>query len=909
LALTGEEIRRRLIEFAEHWSLYDGSERAEAQTYLNQLFECYGTNRRDVATFEQPQQGGFVDLLWRRTCIFEMKRPSEAERLSSHRVQAFEYWRRAADSERNVPAPKYLVICAFSRMEIWQPGEYPQAPRLEVELIELPDRYEALLFLAGREPVFTGGHEAITRDAVSKLTGLYHRLRERRAADPEVLRDFTLQSVWAMFAEDLGMLEAQLFTRLIDRLLEDRQRSSVDDLGQLFTYLNTEQGGPDHGLYASVRYVNGGLFRRPAHVHLEAEELVLLREACESDWTRVQPSIFGSLMEGGLGHDMQWALAAHYTHEADIKKVIGPSIVEPWRERIGNIETHRDARAAQDELMRFVVLDPACGSGNFLYLAYRELRRIERDLHRREVALRRAAGTGAQAGLSLFFPLSNVRGVEINGFAVAVARVTLWMGHKLAVDELELDERTLPLADLSGIQQGDALRVPWPRADAIVGNPPFHGDRNLRGLLGDDYVEWLKREFDVGIKDYCVYWFRKTHDHLEDGKRAGLVGTNSITQNRARGPSIGYVLEKGGTITNAVSSQDWPGEANVDVSIVNWRKGQEPNGPAELDGVAIEEPIAASLRPWSLAVERAGRLAANEGYAFYGPIPGGAGFVLDIEEAEELLGRHGDNWRTIVRPYLVGDDVLNQPDHGPSRFIIDFGFRSLEEASAFAEALQIVRERVKPQRDRVRRRTYRENWWRFSEPIREMREALDGLPRYIAGPAQGKRILFTWVDPWTCPSNLTTVFAFDDYYAMGILSSGIHRAWAIAQASTLEDRTRYTTTSTFDTFPWPAPDAGTAASIADSALALVELRDQLCLEHELGLTDLYNRLDEGGFRSLAEAHHNLDRAVAAAYEWPPTTATDEDEVNRRLLGLNEAIISEARTYRGPAGAVSANPSG
>ncbi len=166
----------------------------------------------------------------------------------------------------------------------------------------------------------------------------------------------------------------------------------------------------------------------------------------------MQPSIFGSLLEGGLGHDQQWRLGAHYTHEADIQKVVQPTIVGPWRERIENLGSHREAVAAQGDMLNYVVLDPACGSGNFLYVAYRELRRLEQRLQEREVELRRREGLRDQGSLSLHFPLSNVRGIEIDGFAVALARVTLWMGHKLAVDELGLSESTLPLGDLSGIQ-------------------------------------------------------------------------------------------------------------------------------------------------------------------------------------------------------------------------------------------------------------------------------------------------------------------------------------------------------------------------------------------------------------------------------------------------------------------------
>lgn len=893
MALSGEEIRARLAAFAAHWSVYEGSERSEAQTFLNELFSCYGQKRADVAHFEYSQAGRFLDLIWPRVCLIEMKAPTEASRLEKHRDQAFKYWLEAADEEKGVPAPEYVVICAFRRLEIWEPGRFPKQPRVQLDLIDLPDQYDALLFLAGREPVFAGGQAALTREAVVHITDLYDQLKERRAAELDVLRDFILQSVWCLFAEDLGQIPEHRFTRIVDELLANPQRSSTDALYGLFTWLNDPAPErPQHGEYAGTPYADGGLFDNPARVHLKISELEHLRAASEFNWRQVEPAIFGSLLEGGLGHDKQWALGAHYTHEADIRKVVQPTIVEPWQKRIENLSTHAEAVAAQNDLLNYIVLDPACGSGNFLYVAYRELRRLEKRLRGREQELRKRAGLKEQGALSLHFPLTNIRGIEIDGFAVALARVTLWMGHKLAVDELDLPESTLPLAGLSGIQVGDALKLEWPRADAIIGNPPFHGDRNLRGILGAEYVEWLKRQFNVGVKDYCVYWFRKAHDQLGAGGRGGLVGTNSISQNRARGPSLDYILGAGGVITAAVSKQAWPGEAVVNVSIVNWiKEPRQPLAQAVLDGAEVDV-VSASLRPEPVAPDPV-VLVQNRGRCFYGPIPGASGFVLTTAEAALLLEDDSVPYADVVRPYLIGRDIATDPKQQPSRYIIDFGFRSLEEAMAYPAALEIVRTRVRPQKEQVRRETYRRSWWRFSEPILEMRRAVASLPRYIAGNTQGKRLLYCWVDPWTCPSNLTTVFAFANDLAFGVLMSRAHVEWARRQSSTLRLDIRYTPSTVFETFPWPT---GVCDEIARIGRQLIMRRGEICVEQNIGLTKLYNQMDDGAWADLRKLHIELDEAVAAAYGWPANVAHAPDESNRRLLALNRAIAAGEVEY-------------
>jgi hypothetical protein len=350
------------------------------------------------------------------------------------------------------------------------------------------------------------------------------------------------------------------------------------------------------------------------------------------------------------------------------------------------------------------------------------------------------------------------------------------MGQRQMMDRFGAAEPVLPLVDLSGIQAGDALEMLWPVTDCIVGNPPFLGASHVRAARGAAYIERLKTTFKVGVKDYCVYWFRKAHDHLGADQRAGLVGTNSISQNLGRSASLDYIISNGGVITDAVSTQKWSGEAKVHVSLVNWIK-KPSTAPAlcVLDGQVVAG-ITAELRTPERSTGSAHRLPANFGKAFEGPSPKASGFVIGAEEAARLLALPGAAYADVVRPYLGSADVARDVRQAASRWAIDFGVLSLEAAMKYPAALAIVRERVKPERE-GNKEPYVGNWWQFNRPRAELRRALAGLDRYIAMGAHGKRLLFVWQDPWTLASNATKVFAFDDDYAMGVLSSRTHAVW------------------------------------------------------------------------------------------------------------------------------------
>jgi len=262
-------------------------------------------------------------------------------------------------------------------------------------------------------------------------------------------------------------------------------------------------------------------------------ELDLLAQAAEHDWSKVDPTIFGSLMEGVIGRERRWELGAHYTHEADILKIIGPTIVRPWQRRIDTVTTPAAARELLDELTSFVVLDPACGCGNFLYIAYRELRSLEHQLKQRITDLAASTGQPLPPKPWPYVPLTNLCGIDIEPVAVLIARITLWMGHRQMIDRYGEAENPLPLISLAGITIADAVFTPWPTSDCVVGNPPFLGDRLIRHAHGGDYVEKLKKTFEVGVVDYSAYWFRRAEAHLAAGQRGGLVSTNTLARKQA----------------------------------------------------------------------------------------------------------------------------------------------------------------------------------------------------------------------------------------------------------------------------------------------------------------------------------------------------------------------------------------
>lgn len=431
-----------------------GDEKGEAHLFLDRLFQAFGHLglKEAGATLEHRVKnttGGtsFADLVWKPTVLIEMKK--SGTNLQRHYRQAFDYWVRLVPNR-----PRYVVLCNFDQFLIYDFNAQMDSPVDEVRLQDLPDRYGPLSFLFAvyEKPVFGNDQQAVTREAANLLALCFNSLIKHKVPRSKA-QSFILQMLVALFAEDIGLLKKYMVTQILEECREPRD--SYDLLGGLFNEMNTP-GIATGGRFKGVEYFNGGLFSQPARLELDEIEIHYLREASKADWSKVSPEIFGALFEHSLEKEERHAYGAHFTSPADIMKIVGPTIVTPWHEQIERAKSLKRLDELRNRMLTYTVLDPACGSGNFLYIAYRELKRLEFRLNERitEMSARQTKG---QTALGLV-TANQFFGMDINAFAVELAKVTMVIARKLAIDELHINEHPLPLDNLDrNFVAGDAL--------------------------------------------------------------------------------------------------------------------------------------------------------------------------------------------------------------------------------------------------------------------------------------------------------------------------------------------------------------------------------------------------------------------------------------------------------------------
>ena len=755
----------------------------------------------------------------------------------------------------------------------------------------------------------------VTKETANVFADIAASMRERGVDSLEVAR-FLNRLVFCFFAQDVGLLPDRVLSGLCEGF--NREPDEFDAaLRDLFHNMDT---GGRFGIQR-IRSFNGDLFKNPDTVLMTEVELEKLVEATLPNWAHIDPSIFGTLFERVVDPRKQDLIGAEYTNEADILTVINPVVMNPlraeWQELQGKVSALmlldglRDEEKAsrllsefQSRLSSLTVLDPACGSGNFLYVALRQLRNLEKEI----------LGLAAEYGFANFQPQVSPEqflGIERDAYASELARTSLWIGHLQWSIENGFPYNQDPiLGELNTIERRDAimerdeagvyLEPEWPAVDYIVGNPPFLGHVPFREQLGDEYADSVYELYGDRIpnsSDLCCYWFEKARAQIEVGncRRAGLLATQAIRFQSNR-PVLARI-KRSGDIFHVVSDQQWrsndPDAASVHISIICFDDGSESF--RVLDGIRTSNINADLTRGPDLTLAKP--LPENRNLSFQG-----VGKVGDFDITQEIAlnmmaepNPHGKPNSDVIRRWINGIDIARRPR---DVWIIDFGVDMPESEAALYEApFEYVKEKVKPVRINNAMRWRAENWWLHGYPATTMRSSLRPLERYIGTPKVSKHRFFVWLTKDMLPSNLVVAMARDDDYMLGILSSSIHELWSRHVGSQLresESGGTYTPTTCFETFPFPEPDEDQHTVIATAANELNQLRENWLnpkdmlgepalnadqLRHRT-LTNLYNDYPSW----LANAHARLDTAVADAYGWS-VDLTDE-QILDRLLALN-----------------------
>ncbi len=884
MPLSWNEIRRRAVAFSHEFK--DARrENAETHTFYNDFFNVFGISRRRVASFEEPvkmlgAKRGRIDLFWKGTLIVEQK--SAGRDLARAKTQALDYFPNLTEDE----LPQFILVSDFQTFEL---HDLDGGTSFAFKLSELPNNIEHFAFIAGYKRREFKDQDPVNIKASVIMGGIHDALKSNGyvGADLEL---FLVRLLFCLFADDTGIFEKGIFTSFV----EDRTRPDGSDLGGqlalLFQTLNQDTAKRPKNLdedVAAFPYVNGDLFRR--HLPLASFDSVMrnaLLKACYFDWSEISPAVFGALFQHVMDtedKDKRRGIGAHYTTERAIMKVIRPLFLDALRDELEHAKTSKPKlRVLHDKLAGLRFLDPACGCGNFLIIAYRELRLLEIDLLKLLHPKRDQLQLGDLTRLSRV-NVDQFYGIEIEEFPARIAEVALWlvdhqMNNRLSSEFGHLYVR-IPLTTSPHIINANALKADWSglvkAADLsyILGNPPFIGHQYRSDPQVDDHTLVWGTKGRFGRLDYVSCWYRKALDYIRDNPaiQVAFVSTNSITQGEQASILWSYMFQNGAHIAFAHRTFQWAsdarGKAAVHCVIIGFGlrestrrrlfeyddiKGDphEVEKVSNINGYLVDGP--------NIALPT--RTQPKPGFprALQGSKPWDGGHLV-LSEAERgvFLAKEpkAEKW---LRLYLGSDEMLS----GIKRWCLwlkGVGPNELKELPAVRERLAAVRDA------------------RLASPTETTNElaatptlfAQDRQPDqgYLAIPevsSENRRFIpMTFLASDVIASNKLLTLNGATLYHLGVLSSTMHMAWVRHIGGRLKSDYSYAP-SVYNNFPFPKPTDAQRKAIEEAAQGVLDARTKF---PNSSLADLYDPLAMPP--ELTKAHTVLDKAVDRAYRPQP----------------------------------------
>lgn len=916
MPLSWNEIRSRAITFSKEWE-DESSESAEAKTFWDQFFNVFGVPRRRLATFETHVQkagekAGYIDLFWPSILIAEHK--SRGKSLKRAFKQAIDYFPGLKDAD----LPRYVVVSDFARFRI---HDLETGNEIEFALADLHLHVQTFGFIAGYEARKFKEQDPVNIKAAERLAALHDGLKEI-GYDGHDLEVYLVRLLFCMFAEDTGIfLPRGCFQDFIEQRTSPDGSDLAARLSELFDVLNTTTErrlkNRDEQL-AQFPFVNGKLFeQRLRTAAFDTRLRRILLECCELDWGQVSPAIFGSLFQAIMDKDARRSLGAHYTSEHNIMKVIGPLFLDDLRAEFERLKhdrsTQRIARLTRfhDRLAQMNFLDPACGCGNFLVIAYRELRQLELETLRE---LYPQSDTSAiRTQLQLDAISSHVRvdvdqfhGIEIEEWPAQIAQVAMWLiDHQMniAVSKEFGDAFVrIPLVKSANIVHDNALTMDWQcvllpdRCHFIMGNPPFLGKKEQSPQQKQDFAQVMAPLRSSGTLDFVAAWYVKAAAYIGVTTKCAFVSTKSIIQGEQVAALWGYLLGQGISIHFAHRTFKWSNEARhkaaVHCVIVGFGKHvsetkqifdyHDVSGLPSLRVVKNINPYLVD-GPDIIAQPRTTPLNAPSKMIKGSEATDGGHLILSADERQSILALCPEcgPW---VRKLIGGQDLIKSTERW-CLWLKDIKPNELRQLRPVVQRIELVRD-FRQSSPKQTTRTKANTPWLFGEDRQPISGRMVAVPKVSSERREYIPIAFVGSD--VIVNNTLQFIADATLFEFGVIQSEMHMAWMRAVAGRMKSDYQYSIRVVYNNFPWPDIQPSARQRIEETANGVLNARSA---HPDATLADLYDPLAMPD--DLRNAHQANDRAVDAAYGRRKFD-TEAERVGF-LFELYEELVSGAPT--------------